>query len=104
MKFAVILVLWSALGSSAWAQDMPDSVKKVLGKYSCVSCHSMTYRMVGPSWKELAKQGYTAKKLGNLLRNPQPANWPDYPPMEPVRNITQAEIKVLADWLHTLNH
>jgi len=104
MKYVVLILFFLMPGTALFGQDIPASVKKVLGKYACISCHSMEYRMVGPSWKTLAKQKYTAKQLGHLLRKPEPNNWPDYPPMEPVPNITNAEVKILADWLNTIKN
>ena len=104
MKYAVLILFFLVPCLTVGAQDIPDSTKKILGKYTCGSCHSYEMRLIGPSWKELAQKNYSAKTLANLLRNPEPVNWPDYPPMAPIPNITNAEAKILAAWLKELKN
>lgn len=99
MQKSLLLFVFLLMAAAAGAQSMPAEVKKVSDKYACAGCHLMDGRLVGPSWKELAKKKYSAKKMGQLLRKPQPDNWPGYPPMAPLTNITDAEVKVMADWL-----
>lgn len=101
-KFLLLAFLLAA-GSALQAQAMPDPVKKVMGKYACNSCHALDIRLVGPSWKDLARKAYSPKKMGQLIRKPKPENWPDYPPMAPITNISDSDIKVVADWLSKLN-
>lgn len=38
------------------------------------------------------------------MRKPQPENWPDYPPMEPIPNFTEADAKIIANWLKQLKN
>lgn len=102
MQKHLLLPLFLFISAVAVAQSMPAEVKKVSDKYACAACHLMDGRLVGPSWKELARKKYSAKKMGQLIRNPKPANWPGYPPMAPITNITDAEVKVVADWLSTV--
>jgi cytochrome c len=104
MKNALCIALFMSIGLQASTQDIPDETKKILGKYTCGSCHSYDMRLIGPSWKELAQKNYSAKKLAGLLRNPEPINWPDYPPMAPIPNITNDEVKILAAWLKKLKN
>lgn len=100
MQKQLLLVLFLLAGATfATAQPLPADVKKVSDKYACAGCHLMDARLVGPSWKELAKKKYSAKKMATLIRKPKPENWPGYPPMAPLANITDAEVKVMADWL-----
>ncbi len=102
MQKQLLLVLFLFIASLANAQSLPAEVKKVSDKYACAGCHLMDARLVGPSWKELAKKKYSAKKMGALIRKPKPENWPGYPPMAPLANITDAEVKVMSDWLSTI--
>ena len=92
------------LASATWAnaQTMPAEVKKVSDKYACAGCHLVDARLVGPSWKDVAKKKYSAKKMGQLIRSPKPENWAGYPPMAPLTTITDAEVKIMADWLSKL--
>lgn len=101
-KQLLLLVLFLLIAGWAGAQSLPPDVKKVADKYACAGCHMMDGRLVGPSWKELAQKKYSAKKMGTLIRKPKPENWPGYPPMAPLANITDAEVKVMADWLAKL--
>lgn len=89
-------------GIALQAQSLPADVKKVTDKYGCAACHGMDMRLVGPSWKDLAKKGYSVKKTGQLIRKPSASNWPGYPPMAPITAITDAEVKVIADWLKSI--
>lgn len=104
MQNQLLLVLLFIIAglSRANAQIMPAEVKKVSDKYACAGCHLMDGRLVGPSWKELAQKKYSAKKMGQLIRAPKPANWAGYPPMAPITTITDAEVKVMAEWLAKL--
>ena len=98
----LLFVCFCLPAAAVRAQAMPDPVKKVSNKYACGACHAVDMRLVGPSWKTLAAKGYTAKKMGQLIRKPKPGNWPDYPPMTPIAQISDEDVKVIADWLATL--
>ncbi len=87
-----------------FAQTMPAEVKQVMGKYACNSCHAYELRLIGPSWVELSGRAYTAKQLGALIRKPKPENWPDYPPMQPIPHFTNAEAKIIAEWLNHIKN
>lgn len=102
MRKLLFTALFSAIGLFAMAQAMPDQVRKVTGKYACTTCHAPDTRLVGPSWKELAQKGYSPKKMGQLIKKPKPENWPGYPPMAPITTISDAEVKVVAEWLATM--
>ena len=102
IRITVFCTLLLAIGLSAKAQTMPVAVKKVSDKYACGSCHVLDKRMVGPSWRELAKKGYSARKMAKLIRKPKPSNWPNFPPMAPIETISDAEVKLVAEWLDKL--
>ncbi|MBK8969692.1 MAG: hypothetical protein R3D58_01855 [Saprospiraceae bacterium] len=103
MSRFILFALFFAFGNGLIAQNMPPEVKKITDKYACNSCHVLDKRVVGPSWKDLAQKKYSAKKMFKLIREPQPGNWPDYPPMAPIPSISSAEVKLVADWLNGLN-
>ncbi len=83
---------------------MPAEVKRVMGKYACTTCHAPQVRLIGPSWQQLAQRNYTPRQLAALMRKPQPENWPDYPPMEPIPTFTNADAKIIADWLKQIQN
>ena len=99
MRILLVFILLLIGGFAVQAQTAPAPVKKVLDKYACGSCHVMDKRIVGPSWKELAARNYSARKMAKLIRSPKPENWPNFPPMAPITGISDAEVKVVADWL-----
>ncbi len=95
-------VLGSSAANPARGQTYPAEVKRIMGKYACVSCHAFQGRLVGPSWSELAERGYSAKQLTALMRQPKPENWPNYPPMEPIAHFAYADAKAIAQWLNQI--
>ncbi|MCB0532293.1 MAG: hypothetical protein H6574_02150 [Lewinellaceae bacterium] len=103
MKKLPVVILILVISSGITAQTMPPEIKKITDKYACNSCHVLNKRVVGPSWKDLSQKKYSAKKMLKLIREPQPGNWPDYPPMAPIQTISSAEVKLVADWLNGLN-
>ncbi|MCC6461425.1 MAG: cytochrome C [Saprospiraceae bacterium] len=102
MRNFILLLLLLAAGVTVQAQSLPADVKKVSDKYGCAACHAVDTRIVGPSWKQLAKKGYSAKKTAQLIRKPKPEDWPGYPPMAPIPAITDPEAKIIADWLKSI--
>jgi cytochrome c551/c552 len=79
------------------------SIKPLLTRYTCVSCHSPEKKLVGPSFNDIAMRGYSADKIVQLLYNPQPKNWPDYAvAMPPMTQVSSAHAKTIAAWIRTL--
>lgn len=76
--------------------------EKLIAKNGCTACHSVEQKMVGPAFKEVAKRGYTPDQIVNLIYNPKPANWPDYPPMTPMTATPKDEALKIAQWITTL--
>lgn len=71
-------------------------------KHGCLACHSLDNRIVGPAYREVAKKGYDQAKIIALIKNPQPANWADYPPMPPMPQVPDDDLKQIADWINSL--
>ena len=78
---------------------VPADIQVLLDKYSCASCHAISRRMVGPKWTDVAAKGYTAKKIMQLVKVPEPANWPGYSPMAAQTNVPKADLQKIANWL-----
>ena len=78
---------------------IPADVQVLLDKYSCTSCHAMSRRLVGPMWTDVAAKGYSAKKIIQLVKVPEPANWPGYSPMAAQPTIPKADLQKIANWL-----
>lgn len=78
---------------------IPADIQALLEKYTCTSCHAISRRLVGPKWTDVAAKGYTAKKIMQLVKKPEPANWPGYTPMAAQTNVPKADLQKIADWL-----
>ncbi|NUM30747.1 MAG: cytochrome C [Bacteroidetes bacterium] len=83
--------------------SMPSNIKALLSKNTCLTCHSLNERLVGPPFTAIAKKKYTVKQIINLVENPQPSHWPGYPPMAPLKNVPKKELEQIANWIISLN-
>lgn len=71
----------------------------LLQKNTCQTCHKVSERLTGPPFMEIAAKGYTVDKIVELIYQPQPANWPGYPPMIGMKNVPPAEARQIAEWI-----
>lgn len=78
-------------------------IKTLLAKNTCTACHTKDKKVVGPPFVEIAKRGYSAEKIVELIYNPQPQNWPDYAtPMAPMPQVKREEAMKIAQWINSL--
>jgi len=77
-------------------------VQPLLAKNTCTACHQAEKRQVGPAFKEIAKRGYSAERIVQLIYNPEPQNWPDYTPMAPMPQVPKEEALKIAKWINSL--
>ncbi|WP_299546827.1 auracyanin family protein [Seonamhaeicola sp.] len=81
-----------------------EAVKPLLSKNTCFACHDKSKRVVGPSFKAIAKRGYSNEKIVALIYNPQPKNWPEYAtPMAPMPQVPKDEALKIAAWINSLD-
>jgi|SaaInl5LU_22_DNA_1037371.scaffolds.fasta_scaffold28385_2 cytochrome c551/c552 len=85
------------------AVEVPAAVKKLLATNTCLGCHKVDKKLVGPSYLEVAKRGYTEDELIALIKNPKSENWPDYPPMAPMEWLADEDLATIASWIVSLN-
>ena len=79
-------------------------VQPLLTKNTCVACHNKDKRVVGPSFKAIAKRNYSNEKIVELIYNPQPKNWPEYAtPMAPMPQVPKDEALKIAAWINSLH-
>ncbi|WP_316784611.1 c-type cytochrome [Pedobacter frigiditerrae] len=79
-------------------------VEGLLMKNTCLACHNPTKRQVGPSFTDISKRKYSNEKIFQLIRNPQPQNWPGYSTeMAPMPQVTKAEALKIAAWINSLD-
>ena len=81
---------------------IPSEIKSLLAKNTCLGCHKMDSKLIGPSFLAIAQRGYTQKKLVQLIKEPIPEHWPDYPPMAPMAWIESEQIEAMAAWIAAL--
>lgn len=68
-----------------------------------MGCHKMDKRLIGPSYLEIAKRGYSEEQIAALIKNPVPKNWPDYPPMAPITWLANEDLTTIATWISSLS-
>lgn len=80
----------------------PADIAGLLNKHTCSACHLPYDRLVGPAYSDVAKKGYSADKILELVYKPVPANWPGYPPMAPMTQVPKEDVLKLAGWINSL--
>lgn len=89
----------------AQAEKVPtyNDVKGMLASYTCLSCHNPDRKLVGPAFKDIAKRKYSPEKILQLIHNPQPENWPEYPtPMPPMPQVKKEDGLKIAAYINSL--
>jgi cytochrome c551/c552 len=78
-------------------------IKPLLIKYTCVACHNPEKKQVGPGFIDISKRNYSPDKIMQLIKNPQPQNWPGYAtPMAPMPQVPAADARKIAIWINSL--
>ena len=62
----------------------------------------MDSKLVGPSFLAIAQRGYTGRDLVQLIKEPVPENWSDYPPMAPMAWVEEEQLEAMAAWITSL--
>ncbi len=103
-KISLTLILGLFISLSSNAQNkIPADIEKLLSKNTCLACHKIDTRLVGPAYKEVMKQKkYNAKQIVELIYKPNPANWAGYPPMAAMTNVPKDEALKIANWIISL--
>lgn len=98
----------SRVSKKAVAKKTPvltdEQVQPLLTNNTCVACHHKEKRLVGPSFKAIAKRKYSNEKIVELIYNPQPKNWPEYAtPMAPMPQVPKDQALKIAAWINALD-
>lgn len=104
-KIVGVLLTAAALAGfsfNAQAQEIPEDMKALMTKYTCIACHRPDVRLVGPAYKDVAKKKYTPDQIVALIYEPKPTNWPGYPPMAPMKQVPKEDALKLAKWINSL--
>lgn len=93
--------------AKATPKEAPDTTlpkgQILAEQYGCLACHAERERLVGPAYVEVAKRGYSSDKILQLVRAPQPTNWPDFEtPMPPMTDVPEEDVKEISGWINSL--
>ena len=81
-----------------------EQVKPLLIRNTCVACHHPNKKLVGPGFNEIAKRKYSVDKILQLIKIPQPQNWPEYAtPMAPMPQVSESDARKIATWINSLD-
>lgn len=93
-------VLALALAGAAFA--IPAQADEALAKkHNCLACHTVDKKLVGPSYKEIAKKykgQNVAAQLEQKVKKGGQGVWGPVP-MPPNAAVPDADIKKLVDWV-----
>ena len=80
-----------------------EEVKNLLQKNTCLTCHSPTTKVIGPAYKEIARQKYSVSQIVQLIYTPDPKHWPGYSVrMPPMPQVSRNEAVKIAQWIKSL--
>ncbi len=80
-----------------------DQIKPILQRNTCLACHSIDKRLVGPAYTEVAKRKYSNDRIVELIYKPEPSNWPDFAtPMAAMPQVPKEDAQKIAAWINSL--
>lgn len=88
--------------AAAAATPAANDGRALVNKYSCVACHGMANKIVGPGYKEVAakyngKSG-SVEQLMNKIRKGGSGNW-GATPMPPQPQVKDQDLKTIVEWI-----
>lgn len=93
---AVLALAGAALAAPAQADEA------LAKKYNCMACHAVDKKLVGPSYKDVAKkykgQAGAAAQLEQKVKKGSQGVWGPVP-MPPNTTVPDADVKKLVDWV-----
>jgi cytochrome c len=96
-----VVALAGVLGGAVTANAQADKAKQLAQKYNCLACHAEDKKLVGPSYKDIAKKykgdAGAAGKLQAKIKKGGGGVWGTIP--MPPNNVPDAEIKTMVDWI-----
>jgi cytochrome c len=99
---AVVIAAAAALALSAGVASADQALAQ---KSACMSCHQVDKKVVGPSFKDVAKKykgdAKASDALVGVIKKGGKGNWGTVP-MPPHPQVSDADAKKLADWVLSL--
>lgn len=105
MKSTLRLVAAFGVLALAVAVSTPAMANLALAqKNNCTVCHAVDKKLIGPAYKDVAKKyadhGDAVAKLSESIRKGGSGKWGPIPmPAQPTLN--DADVKALAEWIHS---
>jgi cytochrome c len=100
---AVMVATVSFAHAQTTPTPIPDDIKKLLQKNTCLACHKVDAKLVGPGYKEIMKKKkYKPQQIVDLIYKPKPSNWPGYVAMAALPMVPKDEALKIATWITTL--
>ena len=96
-RLPLILATSAALACSGVSFASPELAKK----HACFACHAVDKKLVGPSYKDIAKKykgQNVAAKLADKVKKGGSGVWGPVP-MPPNPAVPDADVKKLVDWI-----
>lgn len=84
-------------------KEIPADIQVLLEKHTCLTCHKVDEKLIGPPYEEVAMRNYADEAIVNLIYTPKPDNWPGYPPMIGLKDVPQEDAMKIAHWINSLN-
>lgn len=87
------------------AVGVAQASAELAGKNNCTACHQVETKVVGPALKDIAAKyadvDGAADQLAGKIKNGSNGVWGNIP-MPPNANVSEADAKVLAEWILSL--
>jgi cytochrome c len=87
--------------------DALPAGKKLAIKYKCLGCHRVDKKIIGPSFKDIAKKYSHAKKdeIIKSIQNGSKSKWKNSNGaiMPPFKDIEDEDLEILSNWILTSN-
>ena len=86
-----LIAILMLVSTSAFAGVSPNNpVMDLAKKKSCLACHNIERKMVGPAWKDVAKKGESVEVLVKSIKEGSMGKWGQIP--MPPQSSPQSQI------------
>ncbi len=89
-------------GATAQAEPDPAEVQDILSKNSCLACHAVDKKMVGPAYQDIAAKHEddddAAELLAKHIREGSSGVWGQVP-MPPNPGISEEDTDTVVEWI-----
>jgi cytochrome c len=95
------LVIVAAAAAAAVLAAPAQADEALAKKHNCLACHAIDKKLVGPSYKDIAKKykgQNVAAKLADKVKKGGSGVWGPVP-MPPNPAVPDADVKKLVDWI-----